>query len=240
MVVSDFQVFIRDVLQHVDVVQKDHPGLPIFLLGHSMVSRPQKSPLSQAGPQPQPCGGWRLRVPGCRGPPCLWPHRSLPGQHGPLWEFPDNLCSGNEGQHLGGSPREAHLRPFLPARAQGARKVPLHGGAPRALLPARPHLRAGGPLSQPVEKHRSCASCPFQSHTVHMGIRTGFQRKQVLTRHSKSLAPFIYIKPPKNQATIIFKSGLFKLAASRPNLPLDPLPQWLAKNVLSYLILKSG
>ncbi|KAB0401895.1 hypothetical protein E2I00_011820, partial [Balaenoptera physalus] len=36
MVVSDFQVFIRDVLQHVDVVQKDHPGLPIFLLGHSM------------------------------------------------------------------------------------------------------------------------------------------------------------------------------------------------------------
>ncbi|XP_057561600.1 monoglyceride lipase isoform X6 [Hippopotamus amphibius kiboko] len=37
MVVSDFQVFIRDVLQHVDVVQKDHPGLPIFLLGHSMV-----------------------------------------------------------------------------------------------------------------------------------------------------------------------------------------------------------
>ncbi|XP_032314699.1 monoglyceride lipase isoform X3 [Camelus ferus] len=36
MVVSDFQVFIRDVLQHVDLVQKDHPGLPVFLLGHSM------------------------------------------------------------------------------------------------------------------------------------------------------------------------------------------------------------
>nr|XP_014338310.1 PREDICTED: monoglyceride lipase isoform X2 [Bos mutus] len=36
MVVSDFHVFIRDVLQHVDAVQKDHPGLPIFLLGHSM------------------------------------------------------------------------------------------------------------------------------------------------------------------------------------------------------------
>lgn len=119
MVVSDFQVFIRDVLQHVDVVQKDHPGLPIFLLGHSMVSRPRKSPLSQAGPQPQPCSGWRVRVPGCRGPPCLWPHRALPGQHGPLWEFPDNLCSGNEGQHLGGSPREAHLRLFLP---QGPRR----------------------------------------------------------------------------------------------------------------------
>ncbi|ELV10176.1 Monoglyceride lipase [Tupaia chinensis] len=36
MVVSDFHVFVRDVLQHVDTVQKDHPGLPVFLLGHSM------------------------------------------------------------------------------------------------------------------------------------------------------------------------------------------------------------
>lgn len=36
MVVSDFQVFVRDVLQHVDTVQKDHPGVPVFLLGHSM------------------------------------------------------------------------------------------------------------------------------------------------------------------------------------------------------------
>ncbi|XP_017922545.1 PREDICTED: monoglyceride lipase isoform X4 [Capra hircus] len=36
MVVSDFHVFIRDVLQHVDAVQKEHPGLPVFLLGHSM------------------------------------------------------------------------------------------------------------------------------------------------------------------------------------------------------------
>lgn len=36
MVVSDFHVFIRDVLQHVDTVQKDYPGLPVFLLGHSM------------------------------------------------------------------------------------------------------------------------------------------------------------------------------------------------------------
>ncbi|XP_039699550.1 monoglyceride lipase isoform X2 [Pteropus medius] len=37
MVVSDFHVFIRDVLQHVDFVQKDYPGVPVFLLGHSMV-----------------------------------------------------------------------------------------------------------------------------------------------------------------------------------------------------------
>uniref|UniRef100_A0A2K6U3E0 Monoglyceride lipase n=1 Tax=Saimiri boliviensis boliviensis TaxID=39432 RepID=A0A2K6U3E0_SAIBB len=36
MVVSDFHVFIRDVLQHVDSLQKDYPGLPVFLLGHSM------------------------------------------------------------------------------------------------------------------------------------------------------------------------------------------------------------
>ncbi|XP_042638514.1 monoglyceride lipase [Orycteropus afer afer] len=36
MVVSDFHVFVRDVLQHVDVVQKDYPKLPVFLLGHSM------------------------------------------------------------------------------------------------------------------------------------------------------------------------------------------------------------
>ncbi|XP_029774780.1 monoglyceride lipase isoform X3 [Suricata suricatta] len=36
MVVSDFHVFVRDVLQHVDLMQKDYPGLPVFLLGHSM------------------------------------------------------------------------------------------------------------------------------------------------------------------------------------------------------------
>ncbi|XP_004692379.1 PREDICTED: monoglyceride lipase isoform X1 [Condylura cristata] len=36
MVVSDFSVFVRDVLQHVDMMQKDYPGLPVFLLGHSM------------------------------------------------------------------------------------------------------------------------------------------------------------------------------------------------------------
>uniref|UniRef100_A0A8C5KSL4 Monoglyceride lipase n=1 Tax=Jaculus jaculus TaxID=51337 RepID=A0A8C5KSL4_JACJA len=36
MVVSDFHVFVRDVLQHVDTIQKEHPRLPVFLLGHSM------------------------------------------------------------------------------------------------------------------------------------------------------------------------------------------------------------
>lgn len=63
MVVSDFQVFVRDVLQHVDSVQKDYPGLPVFLLGHSMVSRPATTsrasshllpthPVEEAGGEP--------------------------------------------------------------------------------------------------------------------------------------------------------------------------------------------
>lgn len=53
MVVSDFHVFIRDVLQHVDIMQKDYPGLPVFLLGHSMVSRAQEDP-AQVKLDPQP------------------------------------------------------------------------------------------------------------------------------------------------------------------------------------------
>lgn len=36
MVVSDFQVFVRDSLQHIDLMKKEHPGLPLFILGHSM------------------------------------------------------------------------------------------------------------------------------------------------------------------------------------------------------------
>lgn len=36
LVVYDFQVYVRDVLHHVDTMQKDYPGLPVFLLGHSM------------------------------------------------------------------------------------------------------------------------------------------------------------------------------------------------------------
>uniref|UniRef100_A0A803SSH8 Monoglyceride lipase n=1 Tax=Anolis carolinensis TaxID=28377 RepID=A0A803SSH8_ANOCA len=36
MIVSDFHVFVRDCLQHIDLMKKDHPGLPMFLLGHSM------------------------------------------------------------------------------------------------------------------------------------------------------------------------------------------------------------
>ncbi|XP_005992596.1 monoglyceride lipase isoform X2 [Latimeria chalumnae] len=36
MVVSDFHVYIRDCLQHIDHMKKSYPGLPIFILGHSM------------------------------------------------------------------------------------------------------------------------------------------------------------------------------------------------------------
>ncbi|XP_033099195.1 monoglyceride lipase-like [Anneissia japonica] len=34
--VTDFGIFIRDVLQHTDIIKEKHPGLPIFLIGHSM------------------------------------------------------------------------------------------------------------------------------------------------------------------------------------------------------------
>ncbi|XP_074861375.1 monoglyceride lipase isoform X1 [Carettochelys insculpta] len=36
MVVSDFHIFIRDSLQHIELIKKDHPDLPVFILGHSM------------------------------------------------------------------------------------------------------------------------------------------------------------------------------------------------------------
>ncbi|MFT7804457.1 monoglyceride lipase-like [Arapaima gigas] len=36
MVVKDFQVYVRDSLRHVDLMKERHPGLPIFLVGHSM------------------------------------------------------------------------------------------------------------------------------------------------------------------------------------------------------------
>lgn len=38
MVVSDFHIFIRDSLQHIDLMKKEHPELPVLILGHSMVS----------------------------------------------------------------------------------------------------------------------------------------------------------------------------------------------------------
>ncbi|XP_076010081.1 monoglyceride lipase isoform X2 [Genypterus blacodes] len=36
MVVKDFQIFVRDALQHIDLMKSRHPNLPIFIVGHSM------------------------------------------------------------------------------------------------------------------------------------------------------------------------------------------------------------
>ncbi|XP_061760852.1 monoglyceride lipase isoform X1 [Nerophis ophidion] len=36
MVIKDFQVYIRDSLQHIDLMKSRHPNLPVFILGHSM------------------------------------------------------------------------------------------------------------------------------------------------------------------------------------------------------------
>ncbi|CAI9621183.1 unnamed protein product [Staurois parvus] len=36
MTVSDFHVFVRDGLQHVDLMRKEHPNVPLFICGHSM------------------------------------------------------------------------------------------------------------------------------------------------------------------------------------------------------------
>lgn len=37
MNIKDFQVYIRDSLQHIDLMKSRHPDLPIFIVGHSMV-----------------------------------------------------------------------------------------------------------------------------------------------------------------------------------------------------------
>lgn len=36
--VSDFDLYLRDVFQHIDQVTADNAGIPIFMFGHSMVS----------------------------------------------------------------------------------------------------------------------------------------------------------------------------------------------------------
>ncbi|XP_072276647.1 monoglyceride lipase [Pyxicephalus adspersus] len=36
MTVSDFHVYVRDALQHVDLMRKEHPNIPLFICGHSM------------------------------------------------------------------------------------------------------------------------------------------------------------------------------------------------------------
>ncbi len=32
-----FQTYIQDVIQHLEEMRREHPELPIFLMGHSMV-----------------------------------------------------------------------------------------------------------------------------------------------------------------------------------------------------------
>ncbi|XP_006823516.1 monoglyceride lipase-like [Saccoglossus kowalevskii] len=34
--ITDFNIYVRDTLQHIDIIAKKHPNLPIFLFGHSM------------------------------------------------------------------------------------------------------------------------------------------------------------------------------------------------------------
>ncbi|XP_029012077.1 monoglyceride lipase isoform X2 [Betta splendens] len=36
MNIKDFQIYIRDVLQHIDMMKSRHPNLPVFIVGHSM------------------------------------------------------------------------------------------------------------------------------------------------------------------------------------------------------------
>lgn len=40
MNIKNFQIYIRDSLQHIDLIKSRYPKLPIFILGHSMVSSP--------------------------------------------------------------------------------------------------------------------------------------------------------------------------------------------------------
>ena len=37
--VEDFTVYMKDIISHVQALKEDHPGLPCFLFGHSMVTR---------------------------------------------------------------------------------------------------------------------------------------------------------------------------------------------------------
>ncbi|KAG9270915.1 monoglyceride lipase isoform X2 [Astyanax mexicanus] len=36
MNIKNFQIYIRDALQHIDLIRARHPSLPVFILGHSM------------------------------------------------------------------------------------------------------------------------------------------------------------------------------------------------------------
>ena len=35
--INDFHIYVRDVVQHVELLKAKHPGLPVFIIGESMV-----------------------------------------------------------------------------------------------------------------------------------------------------------------------------------------------------------
>lgn len=37
MIINNFQTYIRDSLQHIDIMKGRYPNLPVFIIGHSMV-----------------------------------------------------------------------------------------------------------------------------------------------------------------------------------------------------------
>uniref|UniRef100_A0A803JV43 Monoglyceride lipase n=1 Tax=Xenopus tropicalis TaxID=8364 RepID=A0A803JV43_XENTR len=62
MTVPDFHIFVRDVIQHLDLMKKQYPGLPLFMCGHSMVHLRQNDRIVIAIKQsqldtPMPNGG---------------------------------------------------------------------------------------------------------------------------------------------------------------------------------------
>jgi len=36
--IDTFDTYVNDVIRHVDIVKKKHPGLACYIIGHSMVS----------------------------------------------------------------------------------------------------------------------------------------------------------------------------------------------------------
>lgn len=42
MHITDIRHYVRDVFQHIDSVKEKFPGLPVFIIGHSMVSNEKK------------------------------------------------------------------------------------------------------------------------------------------------------------------------------------------------------
>ena len=37
--INDFDIYVQDVVQHVELLKAKHPGLPLFIVGESMVKK---------------------------------------------------------------------------------------------------------------------------------------------------------------------------------------------------------